>query len=71
VLNNIPNKQYPDADATLTLSRSVLNQVALKETSFPKEILKGNVKVSGNPLALVRVFGRLDDFDPRFNIVTP
>jgi alkyl sulfatase BDS1-like metallo-beta-lactamase superfamily hydrolase len=71
VLNNIPNKQDPDADATLTLSRSLLNQVALKETSFPKEILKGNVKVSGNPLALVRVFGRLDDFDPRFNIVTP
>ncbi len=71
VLNNIPNKQDPEANATLTLSRALFNQVALKQTSFPKEILKGNVKLSGNPLALMRVFGRLDDFDPWFNIVTP
>ncbi len=71
VLNNIPNKQDPEANATLTLSRALFNQVALKQTSFPKEILKGNVKLSGNPLALLRVFGRLEDFDPWFNIVTP
>jgi alkyl sulfatase BDS1-like metallo-beta-lactamase superfamily hydrolase len=45
--------------------------VALGETSFPKEIVLGNVKFSGNPLALTRVFGRLQEFDPWFNIVTP
>ena len=71
VLNNIPNKQDENADATLTLTRSIFDAVVLGATSFPKEIIKGNVKVSGNPLALTRVFGRLEVFPPDFNIVTP
>ena len=71
VLNNIPNKQDENADATLRLTRATFNQVALQATSFPKEILKGNVKVGGNPLALMKVFSRLDEFPTDFNIVTP
>jgi len=71
VLNNIPNKQDKNADATLTLTRAMFNQVALGATSFPKEIVKGNVKVGGNPLALMKVFSRLDEFPNDFNIVTP
>ncbi len=71
VLNNIPNKQAEDADATLTLTRHIFNEVAMGKTSFPKEIVKGNVSVGGNPLALVKVFSRLDEFNPDFNIVTP
>ena len=71
VLNNIPNKQDPEANASLRLTRALFNRVALGETSFAKEIVMGNVKVSGNPLALARVFGRLETFDPWFNIVTP
>lgn len=71
VLNNIPGKQDPEANASLKLTRALFNRVALGETSFPKEIVLGNVKFSGNPLALARVFGRLQEFDPWFNIVTP
>ena len=71
VLNNIPNKQDANADATLTLTRDLFNQVALGATSFPKEIVKGNVKLGGNPLALMKVFSRLDEFANDFNIVTP
>ena len=71
VLTNIPNKQDPEANASLRLTRALFNRVALGETSFAKEIVMGNVKVSGNPLALARVFGRLETFDPWFNIVTP
>ena len=71
VLNNIPSKQDPEANASLKLTRALFNQIALGETSFPKEIVLGNVKFSGNPLALTRVFGRLQEFDPWFNIVTP
>jgi alkyl sulfatase BDS1-like metallo-beta-lactamase superfamily hydrolase len=71
VLNNIPNKQDKNPDATLTLTRAMFNQVALGATSFPKEIVKGNVKVGGNPLVLMKVFGRLDEFPTDFNIVTP
>ena len=71
VLNNIPNKQDENADATLTLTRAMFNQVALGAASFPKEIVKGNVQVGGNPLALMKVFSRLDTFPTDFNIVTP
>ena len=71
VLNNIPRKQDPEANASLKLTRALFNRVALGETNFAKEIVLGNVKFSGNPLALTRVFGRLQEFDPWFNIVTP
>ncbi len=71
VLNNIPGKQDPEANASLKLTRALFNSVALGETNFAKEIVMGNVKFSGNPLALTRVFGRLQEFDPWFNIVTP
>ena len=71
VLNNIPGKQDPEANASLKLTRALFNRVALGETNFAKEIVLGNVKFSGNPLALTRVFGRLQEFDPWFNIVTP
>jgi alkyl sulfatase BDS1-like metallo-beta-lactamase superfamily hydrolase len=71
VLNNIQNKQDEKADATLTLTRTIFNEVVMGATSFPIEIIKGNVKVGGNPLALARVFSRLDNFPVDFNIVTP
>jgi len=71
VLNNIPNKQDPDAGVTLRLERALFNRVVLRETTLPVEILKGNVDFSGNPLAFYRLFSRLDDFDIWFNIVTP
>jgi len=71
VLNNIPNKQVENPDASLTLTRAIFNQVAVGQTSFAKEIVKGNVKVGGSPLALMKVFANLDEFNPDFNIVTP
>jgi len=71
VLNNIPNAEDSEADVSLKLTRSIFNQVAVKQTSFPKEVLKGNVVISGNPAALFQVFSRLESFDPWFNIVTP
>ena len=67
VLNNIPNKVAKDADASLTLTRHIFNEV-VRRTSFVKEIAKGNVKVGGSLVALMRVFGKLDTFNPDFNI---
>src|SRR5690606_16444405 len=45
-----------DPDMTLTLNKTVLDQVLLGRTSFPGAMLKGDLKVSGNPLNLVRMF---------------
>jgi len=71
VLNNVPDYVDPDANLTLTLTRQLFNDVMLKKTSFPKEILVGNVKLSGNPIPLYTIFSRIDDQEPWFNIVTP
>ena len=71
VLNNIPDKQLDDADVTLTLSRALFNEIILGNTSMPKEILIGDVEFDGNPIAFYRLFARLDNFDPWFNISTP
>lgn len=71
VLNNRPNEVAADADLSLSLTRDLFNQVIIKETSFPAEILKGNITFSGNPVALYTIFSRLEDMDPNFNIVTP
>ena len=71
VLNNRPDEVDADADLTLSLTRELFNQVIIKETSFPAEIVKGNVKFTGNPIALYTIFSRVEDMNPFFNIVTP
>ena len=71
VLNNRPDEVDTDADLTLSLTRELFNQVIIKETSFPAEIVKGNVKFTGNPIALYTIFSRVEDMNPFFNIVTP
>tara|TARA_B100000700_G_scaffold233083_1_gene258210 strand:- start:147 stop:1439 length:1293 start_codon:yes stop_codon:yes gene_type:complete len=71
VLNNIADKQDSEANAGMVMTRKLFDLIALKQASLPIEIAKGNVEITGNPLALLSLFGRLDDFDPFFNIVTP
>ena len=71
VLNNIPNKLDDDPNAEMIMTRQVFDLIASRERSMPIEIAKGNIKVNGNPLGVLNVFRRLDDFDPNFNIVLP
>jgi alkyl sulfatase BDS1-like metallo-beta-lactamase superfamily hydrolase len=71
VLHHRSGAPRADADATVRLTRELWNRVVSKQTSFQKELLKGNVDVDGSPLALVRFFAMLDDPSPTFNIVTP
>lgn len=70
-LTYVGNKQAKDADATVTLSRATLNAVVLKETSFPKAALLGDVKVDGSALKLAELFTTLDDQNSEFEVLTP
>ena len=67
VLNNIPNKQDKTPMRRYADARHVQPSGA-GAASFPKEIVKGNVKVGGNPLALMKVFSRLDEFPNDFKL---
>jgi alkyl sulfatase BDS1-like metallo-beta-lactamase superfamily hydrolase len=48
-----------------------LNAIFARQTTFMQEIQSGKVKISGNPMKLMDVFGLLDTFQPTFEIVEP
>ena len=70
-LNHTPNVQVKDADATVTIPRTVLDNIVLGETSLDKEIESGKVTVQGKKESLSELVALLDKFDFWFNIVTP
>ena len=70
-LSHMAGVQAPNADATLTLARSTLDDISLQKTSFPKALLAGDIKISGNPLKVMELMGLLEDFSPGFPVVEP
>lgn len=71
VLNHTADRQAPNADATVTLSRDTLNDIILQETKLGDAIASGAVKVDGSRAKLEEVVSYLDNFEFWFNIVTP
>ena len=65
------NKQAKDADATLTLTRATLDTILMRKTTFPEAVQKGLVKIDGQPMKLLELFGLFENFNPMFEIVTP
>jgi alkyl sulfatase BDS1-like metallo-beta-lactamase superfamily hydrolase len=71
VLNHTAGVQEKDSDATLALSRAVLNKIILRQLAMPEAAASGAVKITGNVASLGQLFGLLDTFDFWFPIVTP
>ena len=71
VLNHTANAQAKDADATITLDRTTLNDIILKKETLKQAMDKGDVKVSGDGAKLEEMLSYMDTFDFWFNIVTP
>ena len=53
------------------MDRAVLDAINLRQASFPKAIKAGDIRIEGNPDALMQFLGLLEAFDLGFNIVTP
>ncbi|MHA0240732.1 alkyl sulfatase C-terminal domain-containing protein [Escherichia coli] len=70
-LNHTAGVEASDADATITLSRDVLNKIVLKEETLKEATAKGDVKITGNEEKLNELLGYMDNFEFWFNIVTP
>jgi alkyl sulfatase BDS1-like metallo-beta-lactamase superfamily hydrolase len=70
-LNHSPDRHDPDADATLRLTRSVLNDIILRRSTLDDEVASGGIQVQGNTGAVHALMALLDTFDFWFNIVTP
>lgn len=71
VLNHTAGVEASDADATISLSRDVLNKIVLKEETLKEATDKGDVKITGNAEKLNELLGYMDNFEFWFNIVTP
>ena len=71
VLNNTKGRVLKNPDATLTLTHAALLKMLLAKVPLAELIKAGEAKLDGDPKALSTVFANLDNFDPRFNIVTP
>lgn len=71
VLNYTVGEQAEDADATVTMDRSVLDAVNLGETTLEAERENGAVRIEGDAAKVEQFVTLLDNFEFWFDIVTP
>ena len=71
VLSHAMDRQAPDADATITLARSTLDQITLRQKTFAAALQTGEVRATGDVARLSELLGLLDNFPPMFDVVTP
>jgi alkyl sulfatase BDS1-like metallo-beta-lactamase superfamily hydrolase len=71
VLNHKQGRLDTEADATVSLSRSVLDTIIAGQATFPGRILAGDIKIQGGKLKFLEMMSCLDEFELWFNIVTP
>jgi alkyl sulfatase BDS1-like metallo-beta-lactamase superfamily hydrolase len=68
-LTNISGFTIPDADVTLTINRSELLPVMMKQATLGEQIRAGKAQVTGNVGALAQLRSTLVEFDPVFEIM--
>lgn len=71
VLIYTPNKKFKDADATISLTRDVFDEVTTKQKSMMQLISDGDIKLEGSKQKLEEFMSLFDNFPPMFNIITP
>ncbi|MDR5781375.1 alkyl sulfatase dimerization domain-containing protein [Caballeronia sp. LZ065] len=64
-------KQLQNADVTLTLPKSSLDNIMLHQTNLDKEVEAGRAKVDGDRGKISELLSLTDTFNPLFPIVTP
>jgi len=68
-LTNISGFTVPDADVTLTINRSELLPVMMKQVTLGDQIRAGNAQVTGNVRVLAQLRSTLVEFEPVFEIM--
>lgn len=70
-LYHVRGRHETNAAATVTMTRATLIEIITQKTTFPEAISAGEIKVDGDPAAMLTIFGNLDVFLPGFNVVEP
>ena len=68
-LTNIMGVQSKDADLTITLNRSDLEQVMARKATFKELIAAGKAKFDGNPQPFVQLMSAMTPFTPNFELL--
>jgi alkyl sulfatase BDS1-like metallo-beta-lactamase superfamily hydrolase len=64
-------RELKKPDATLKLSRATLNEIMLKTLPFDRALATGKIKIQGDAFKVLEFFLLIDNFSPRFNLITP
>ena len=70
-LTYLAGRHAPQSDCSVTLDRSTLNRVILRELALPEAMGQGLVKIAGNGAKVAELFGLLDDFSMGFEVIEP
>ena len=70
-LTYLAGVQAERADAGFVLARSVLDAVIAKATTFPEQVMRGKIEVTGDPHRLGELMALMDEFPRMFEIVEP
>lgn len=71
VLTHRKDSRHVRADIDVSMSKALLDRIALKETGFLKEATIGGIEIDGGRVQLLKLLGGLDEANPQFNLVTP
>jgi len=71
VLTHRDLARHDQADVQISMKKSTLDRIALKQTGFIKEATLGDITIEGDRVKFLRFMGGLEEADARFNIVTP
>lgn len=71
VLTHRKQSRHAQADIDLSMSKDLLDRIALKEAGFLKEATIGGIEIASGRLKLLKLLGGLDEANPQFNLVTP
>jgi alkyl sulfatase BDS1-like metallo-beta-lactamase superfamily hydrolase len=70
-LSHVADATAKDADATLTLSRQTLDEIALQKITFPAALQTGKIVVTGKSEKLLELLSMIDSFATMFPLVEP
>ncbi|KAF1052885.1 MAG: putative alkyl/aryl-sulfatase YjcS [Stenotrophomonas maltophilia] len=71
VLTHRDGMLHDKPDISVSMTKELLDRIALKQTGFLKEATIGGISIDGGRFKLLRLLGGLDEPNPQFNLVTP
>src|SRR5277367_6507262 len=70
-LTYVEDSQADDADATVALTRTTLDEISMRQTTFESPLQSGQIAVTGMREKLVELLEMLDTFPLQFAVVEP